>query len=228
MVDKDRGGRRIFGLFVPDETPEYQAAHQEWCLALGAFLYQFAAAEHHLRVLLIRYAGVTEAIGRALFHSDRVADMKDAVNRILDATGRAAEKAALEPVFAHMTVISTVRNNIVHWGGHQLESGDYIVSNLHMAPIERGKGHRVSATDIRAMSEDLSDISAALLIARERARPLGKLKFLRPYNLPAAWRYKPRPLPPLGKPPRPKRTQEQSRQPAASRASRKSPPPKQG
>lgn len=231
MVNRDRGGRTIFGMYAPDETPEYKAAHAEWCTALGTFLHSFAATEHHLRLLVIRYARVTEAVGRALFHSDRVAELKDAINRVLEATGRWGEKDALEPFFAHLTVISGVRNNLVHWGGHQLESGDYIVSNLHLAPIDRGRGHRVNAEDIRAMTEDLADISAALLVARERAKLLGKVRFLVPYQLPDAWQYKPRPLPPLTRPRPPRQLlaqpnlraslQEKQKQGAAKRKSEK-------
>jgi hypothetical protein len=205
MVDRDRGGVHVFGLFIPDETPEYVATHTEWCSALGTFLHTFAATEHHLRLLLIRYARVSEIVGRALFHSDRVAELKDAINRVLEATQRWDEKDALEPFFAHLTVISGVRNNLVHWGGHQLESGDYIVSNVHLAPIDRGRGHRVSAEDIKAMTEDLGDISAAILVARERAKALGKIKFVLPYQQPDTWQYKPRPLPPLARPRPPKR-----------------------
>lgn len=221
MVDRDRGGRTAFGLFVPNETPEYQAAHAAWCVALGAFLHQFAEAENHLRRLLIRLAGVTEIVGRVLFHSDRVAEMKDGINRLLEATGRDGAKSALEPFFAHLTVINGVRNNIVHWGGHQLESGDYLVSNLHMAPIERARGHRVSAADLRAMTDDLASISAALLIARERVRLWGKVRFPIPYLAPQSWQYKPRPLPPLEKPQRREQTPAPKHQPSASQKTRK-------
>lgn len=225
MVDKDRGGKHVFGLFVPDETPEYLAAHAEWCSALGTFLHTFAATEHHLRLLLFRYAKVTETVGRALFHSDRVAELKDAINRVLEATGRWDEKDAIEPFFAHLTVISGARNNLVHWGGHQLESGDYIVSNLHLAPFDRGKGFRINADDIKAMTADLGDISAALLIARERAKLIGKVRFVIPYQLPDAWQYKPRPLPPLARPRPPKRILAQAnlRDALQKKQSRKTP-----
>ena len=205
MVDRDRGGVTVFGLFVPDESPEYLATHAEWCSALGTFLHTFAATEHHLRLLLIRYAKVSNIVGRALFHSDRVAELKDAINRVLEDTERWDDKDALEPFFAHLSLISGVRNNLVHWGGHQLESGDYIVSNVHLAPIDRGRGHRVSAEDIKAMTEDLSTISAAILIARERAKPLGKVVRPIPYQVPDTWQYKPRPLPPLARPRPPRR-----------------------
>ncbi|MDO8799036.1 hypothetical protein [Phenylobacterium sp.] len=226
MVDRDRGGRRAFGVFVPDETPEYVAAHTEWCLALGGFLHTFAATEHHLRLLLFRYTRVTEVVGRALFHSDRVAELKDAINRVLEATGRWDEKDGLDPFFSHLSLISSVRNNLVHWGGHQLESGDYIVSNLHLAPIDRGRGHRVSAADIRAMTEDLSDISAAILIARERGKVLGKVRFPLPYQLPDAWKFRPRPLPPLARPRPPKRPLEQANPRAASQKKQKAKAPR--
>lgn len=215
MIDTDRGGRRKFGLFVPDETPEYTAAHDEWTAALGKFVYQFAEVEHHLRRLLMRYCKVTDTVGRALFHSDRVAELKDAINRVLEATGRNSEKAALEQFFSHLTLINGVRNNIVHWGGHQLESGDYIVSNLHLAPIERGRGHRVNAKDMANMAEDLADICAALVIARERAKFPGNLTVVA-YSLPASWQYKPRPLPPLRKPRPPSQPPAQERQRASS------------
>jgi hypothetical protein len=219
MTDKDRGGRVAFGFFVPDETPEYKAAHADWCVALGAFLSQFALTEHHLRTLLIRYCGVTETVGRALFHSDRVAEMKDAINRVLEAKGSDSAKSALEPFFAHLTVLTGVRNNIVHWGGFQLESGDYVVSNLHMAPLDRVRGHRVSAADLRAMLDDLETISAALIVAHQRAKIIGKARFPTPYPTPATWQYKPRQLPPLSRPHPPKPPQAQKRQRASSKKS---------
>lgn len=220
MVDRDRGGYRAFGLFIPDETPEYKAAHAEWCAALGTFIDRFSQVELVLQRLLIRYAGVTETVGRALFHSDRVAEMKDAINRILDARGKDAAKKALEPFFAHLSVITGVRNNIVHWGGHQLESGDYIVSNLALAPIERGRGHRVSAKDLRAMTEDLEEIGAALIAERERAKLIGKARFPIPPQKPKAWQYKPRPLPPLGRPQPPRRPPKQEHQRTSSQKKR--------
>lgn len=216
MVDRDRGGKTAFGYFIPEETPEYLAAHAEWCLELGAFLSRFAQVENMIRRLLIRYVKVTDVVGRALFHSDRVAEMKDAINRVLDATGKAATKKALDPFFAHLTLISGVRNNIVHWGGHQLESGDYMVTNLHMAPMERARGHRVSAKDLRDMVDDLETIGAAFIIAAERAKLTGKVMFPIHARPPRAWRYKPRPLPPLGKPQHPKQPPKQVRQRASS------------
>lgn len=223
MVDKGRSGQIRFGLFVPDQTPEYLATHTKWCLALGAFLFQCAESEHLMRRLLIRYSGTSESVGRALFHTDRVADMKDTINRILDETERDAAKIDLQPFFSHLTLISGVRNNIVHWGGHQLETGDYLVSNAHLAPFEKMRGHRVSAADLEAMTDDLSTISGALVIMHERTRLTGLARFPVPPIAPAAWRYKPRPLPPLVRPRNPKISQGRVRLRAAYLATLKTP-----
>lgn len=124
-------------------------------------------------------------------------------------------KGDLEPFFSQLTVINGVRNNIVHWGGLQLESGDYLVSNLHAAPVEKGRGHRVNVADMNAMVEDLHDICAALVVARERTRMIGRAKF-NPQPLPASWQYKPRPLPPLNHLRRRALFQKRPRPPAAS------------
>lgn len=216
------GVLRSLELYTPEETPEFLEVRAKWRSILGEFIEEFAQTEHHLRRLLMRHAGVTEAIGRALFQSGRIAEMKDSINRILDATGNDKAKAGLDPFFAQLSVISSVRNNIMHWGGYQLSSGEFLVTNLHMAPVEKGRGHRVSAADLEDMLWDLSTISAAFIIARQRVKLSGKFRFPVPYPAPKTWRYKPRALPPLGRTPRQPKPPKQGNPPPPSRGKSRS------
>jgi hypothetical protein len=201
-------------------------------LALGAFIHQFSAVERMLQRLLRIQAGVSGEIAKSVFSGARVDACKDFINRICDATGREDVKARLEPAFAQLGAISTMRNAIVHWGASVQPDDTLAAVNDFLAhtPLNL-KNFPVSPEILRDMTFDLMMINVH--IAREianRMRDLpdglrekmetaldGGAVMRRNLGVAGPWLYKPPQPPPPEKGTRARRGERQRQQHASGK-----------
>ncbi len=150
-----------------------EAPYKDYWAELGRFIHHFSGAEFALVQLLGSHMRLSKEEAGAIFSGLRTSDAKDHTNRLLDAQGKSDLKAMLERHFAQIGVISGIRNNIVHWGAHHdggpdLITADLLVSNAYLHPRpSQLKEYRISATDLRNMTDDLAIITIAFGLLSE-------------------------------------------------------------
>lgn len=172
---------------------------------LGSFVSQYARTEGLMKLVLQILAGLKSPLAAALLSGVRADQSINLINRALDATGRAAWKADLKRAFDQFTVITKVRNDILHYGA-EFETPDILlISNQRDAHIpERLRETRIRPEHLRRMSIDLHVINAGILTVldrvsrspfRQSATDMAKLAH-------EPWLYKSPPPSPLPMPPR--------------------------
>ena len=83
--------------------------------ALGTLMLAWADAEQELYRVLVHYAGVSDAVGRAIFSGTRARTMMDYVNNIAHNVELAEDrKENLAALFSHLTTINSMRDKVVH------------------------------------------------------------------------------------------------------------------
>jgi hypothetical protein len=165
--------------------------YQEYWRNLGRFIHYLAHAENDLIALLKTAANVTDEVGGALFHGTRVDSAKDILNHILESTGRMDAKNRLERPLSQLATISTVRNNLVHWGATHQRSDKLLVSNAKKFP-RKVKEFHISPRDIQNICLDLERISLWLIFVDVylEDNDHSELERWKPY-LRRPWLYKP-------------------------------------
>ncbi|HEY3814476.1 MAG TPA: hypothetical protein VGL66_14740 [Caulobacteraceae bacterium] len=142
------------------------APSNRYALALGKFMQQFTQTEYQLVLLLRHFAGTSDEVGRAVFHGYRIDATKDAINRILDATGNMEAKVRLEEPFSRLGAINGMRNNIVHWGARWYGApygAPFLVSNDRIAHTpERLREYAIKPDTLAEMRIDLEKIEHLL------------------------------------------------------------------
>jgi hypothetical protein len=104
--------------------------------------------------------------------------------------------------FKHLGEISSIRDDILHYGTEEDDSGDLFVSNAEKKHLpERATVRRVTVPDLIAMTYDLRDIEVhfAASMFRTATPPRPKMVALYTRRLAEPWLYKPpAPIPPQG------------------------------
>lgn len=169
--------------------------------ALGSFIYQYSSLETVVNALLISAYGVSHEVGQALFSGIRINQAKSFIDRILDATKRAGFKDRLKPYFDQINLITSMRDEILHYGAqydHLLD--EFILSNQRAAHVEtRLRRFRVTATMLDDMAHDTTKALCGIIyeMSAHLAEP-DAVAFLQGY-ISQPWRYKPPPLIPLAR-----------------------------
>jgi len=186
---------------------------------LGRFMHEFSRVEALLVNLLRHYSGVTDAVGGAVLNGFRADAAKDAINRVLEATGRADAAKRLAPAFSHLSIIAGMRNKIVHWGATHQGDDEFLVTNAKLNPSKsRLTEIRITTGDLHAMSLDLYKIGIHFIleVRFERAQPTQTLSEVIAV-LEDAWLYKPPQQAPSKNGTRARRRERQNRPPASPR-----------
>jgi hypothetical protein len=109
-------------------------------LALGRFVDAFARLETLLRMVLFRYARTPGQIGPAVFSGARTAVIQGYLRRLAEVNAIGPEQwAVLEPVVRQLTIIADKRNDILHYGGQAVGTGQGFVTNAMTALTESRK-----------------------------------------------------------------------------------------
>jgi len=126
----------------------------------------------------------------------------DAVNRILEYYKMDAAKAALSGPFKHLGDISSMRDDLLHYGAQEDELGELFVSNVQRKHlVERATTRRISVADLGAMTGDLRIIcnhfTQSMWPLSEWQWPSEEVRAAYEAEMRAPWRYKPRSPVPL-------------------------------
>ena len=181
---------------------------------LGRFIDMFAKVEMELQLALWHYAKTTKEVSRAIFSGTRIDGSIKFIRRILAAQKSSdSSRTDLEFIFAQITAINDVRNDIIHHGAHSISGGYAIITNSFIALTkEHIKTHRIAPGILSNMTFDLIKILVHLRVRHSgRKVPPTIEKHVQPW-LHASWQYKP-PQPPLARNRNPPHVRGRSRQP---------------
>ena len=155
-----------------DDTPESGPAsrmaggpeYESYCLALGRFVSAFSAVENIVQALFWRLTGVEERLAPTVFSGVRMDAAQSLIGRILDAKPcQGLDRDELDEVFAQLTAITRVRNDILHYGADRRAAGEFVTSNEHLAFTPcRLRETRVSPDVLDALHADLAKIAIQL------------------------------------------------------------------
>jgi hypothetical protein len=148
------------------ETPNPPAKRDTYYEALGKFVTNFALAEQVLFMLLIHRGKMHYRVGKAVLSGAKTDLIIDHLRRIsLAFTGSRELGGNMAGVLEQLKAISTVRNDILHYGG--LDGDDYerIISNSMKALTpDQERSTPVSAETLRNMSRDCIKATVHMLI----------------------------------------------------------------
>jgi hypothetical protein len=139
---------------VTDEADRFEKA-------LGTLMLAWADAEQELYRVLVHYAGVSDAVGRAIFSGTRARTMMDYVNNIAHNVNLSVErKENLAAVFSHMTTVNSMRDRVVHYSsGNTIEYNDPETRALsNYRRVNRYDTHfiyEIGSKHLAQMTEDL-------------------------------------------------------------------------
>ena len=160
---------------------------QRFIYQLGALTFELSQTEGAVYKVVLKYAGISEDVGRSLLSGARAAALCDCALALLDnivVDDRAAKH--LRFVLAQFSAINTARNDLVHHATNAFNTQGIVVSTATRAKRRtNGASSRVKSDTLQLMVSDLSDIKLHLSI---HLRP-GKF-FDPPPAWPATWRYK--------------------------------------
>jgi hypothetical protein len=166
--------------------------HEYW-FHLGRFIHAFTQAEVQLLFLLRSLSGLNIKNAGVIFHATRVEQATALIKNILYVSDQAETKEHLKRPLEQLSVIATIRNNILHWGAKAEIDGSFRISNKKYHPI-KPKDFTVNVPDLNNLHKDVRNIF--LILWHETHGPAEDDRFYRKLAL-APWQYKPpQPIPP--------------------------------
>jgi hypothetical protein len=196
-----------------------------YCAALGRFVHAYATVEFWAQILLTEQLHLDIPVAKALLNGVRVRDVMSRMRRVREALGEDEDSrfsVELKRVFDQIALISTARDDVLHYGAWQRKGGKgTIVSNWrHAHRVDKLREFEISPEILDNMSWDLELIegrSKVLLqdLNGDLSRAGVKLDDY-PEIWREPWRYKPTQLgntrqPIGGTPPKRSRQQKSSR-----------------
>lgn len=129
----------------------------------GLFIMEFASTESFLLSALTETAGVSHDTARAIFSGVKADTAKSFINRL-----RELKDVPPDPIltraFAQFTLITNVRNDLVHYGPKFVGNWEAVATNEFLAMPGRARSAGASPEDLRAMTNDLQTIRSAILV----------------------------------------------------------------
>ncbi|MCA3738055.1 MAG: hypothetical protein IM673_08370 [Phenylobacterium sp.] len=182
-----------------EPTPEWlereSALDEVYMACLGWFVHAFASTESMLFRLLVEKSGLSGTEGAAVFSGLRMKAAMDALNRLFDVRDMKLEKEALARPFAQLGAISSIRDDLLHYGTEEDDLGGLYVSNVSKKHIpERATTRPVSAQDLIHMVHDLRDIEIHFVASMFRTSKKSSRRTAGLYTnrLASEWQYRPR------------------------------------
>ena len=172
-------------------------------LALGVFVHAFARAEGVLHNLLRHHARLSPGAAAALFAGVRMKSAMDAMRRLFEVRGNTTEAEALDRPFKHLNDISSIRDDLLHFGAEEDVFGELFVTNASRKHLpKKATTRRISAADLHAMTVDLDTIRFHFIASVIRRSRWDSGKFMQAFDRARQrpWRYRPRS--PIGLPDR--------------------------
>ena len=154
---------------VPDDIHEQlkgvDAEQLKFESALGRFTLTWSDTEAMIYRVLVRYAGVTDAVARAIFSGTRAKVMTDYIKAIAHNTEMHEDRLAdLEFVFAQVTAINSLRDHVTHFGSAELliwrEPSSRVLTNRErVSRIGKAVAKEVGSKTLDDMTFDLQGIN---------------------------------------------------------------------
>lgn len=131
--------------------------------AFGQLMIAWADAEKEAYHVLIAYAGVTDAVARALFSGTRMKAITDFIKAIdFNAPLPIDRSADLAHVFTQIGLINDIRNHLVHYSSQSYSYNDpthRVVANQRPSRYGNVTGYEVSPKIIDQITQDLYAIA---------------------------------------------------------------------
>ena len=139
---------------------------------LGWFIGQFSQLEAMMQRFLWHYAGVSAEIAKVLFSSVKVDGAIDRIRHILsEGDFDDFTKDAANTILGQLTVINTVRSDIVHYGAHFIadpetfRETDLLVTSERITKKTRNPRETViSSVELYKMGEDINKACALMYL----------------------------------------------------------------
>jgi hypothetical protein len=130
---------------------------------LGRIIDMFARIEGDLQALLWHEAGVSDAVGKAVFSGVRIDQAMQFCRRIWAANG-VEKPEQVERAFSQLALLNSLRNDMVHYGAKiGTGVGDYVVTNERLAHTAAAlRRHALPPSTFHDINNDLIVISAAI------------------------------------------------------------------
>jgi hypothetical protein len=189
----------------------------EFAESLGQFCWNFSITEAQIRFVLYRIMGIMSNIGNAALSGVKINEMMSIITRLSDAQKWSDEhKTEWTYIQCQIGIITTLRNNILHYGAYRL-GDDYVVSNQQVIHIpERLSAIKISRQTLLDASHDLAQADARInILFRMEELDQTRIEHLKK-ALTSSWRYKQPPQAWIqgktqNKPPKPQSPQKPSR-----------------
>jgi hypothetical protein len=177
---------------------KFKAVNAEFCEAFGTFIMRWTNTETRLYGVLLRYSGVEDGVGRAIFSGTRAPTIMDYIRGIAANTERisAVRLTELEFAFAQMATIRTTRDYLVHYAEPRAIMGEdgvmrhAFTNSSRVSRLAKTWHKDIIVNDVQAMISDL-EMLAAIFIGHliPDDMPFSPLKL--PSGEPPTWLYKP-------------------------------------
>ena len=156
-------------------TPAQQFEDERYWSSLGHFVEMFAFVELQLLAVLTRFTGVSKDVARAIFSGVHVETAISFLRRTQAIAWTNLDIEELGEALAQLKLITSKRNDIIHFGSSFNEDGSRLVTTKAKALFpEDVRETRISSRVINAMLTDLSFI--ALELAAWQHLPIKQLE----------------------------------------------------
>ena len=138
----------------------------------GLFVSSFAIVETSLLNLLTLEAGVSPNIAKAVFSGVKIDQAKSHIKRAREATEK-PDSELLDRVFSHLTILTNLRNDLLHHGTEPIKGEDQIsgfISNEMRAMPGKHYEYTITTADLRHANDDLRTILAGIFSLMADAR----------------------------------------------------------
>jgi hypothetical protein len=177
------------------EPTEIIEQYREYHLALGEFLDAFSRIEEGLHLVLQMRARVPQKVARAIWSATNVDLSISLTKRLMDVLNTAPpERDELDHNFSQISVINSVRNDILHYGARLQfggkHEGAFVATNTRAAHVDaRLRIIVVTPQLLQNMTADLYHISEQLTLLSGTYPANVADRFGEVKRVP--WRYKP-------------------------------------
>jgi len=163
--------------------------YQKYWATLGQFIHTFSIAEHKLLLVLRKEARIKDKIAGIVFSGTRGEQASKWIRAIREIYRPRRLQTYFKRALDQFGVISTVRNNVIHWGARYDRAEKYLlVSNKKFTPApHKLKEFPISVEILNAMIRDLHTVIASF----DFELYPDKSSTSRFVMLTGPWRYKP-------------------------------------
>jgi hypothetical protein len=167
---------------------------EDFCNALGRFIYEFSEVERSIFLYLIITSRIPIQDAKAVFTDARIDKAKQAVKRLRLARNLPDDNK-LDCAFNHLADITRLRNDLVHYGPQPQTDQTFVISD-DLWKIKNAHTYIITADHLRDATGDLSKLKE-FFVKHMLTETVTNVPLIVPLiqNMPEVellpWRYKP-------------------------------------